>query len=137
MEGYENPYEVVTMLVFHDVGEIRVGDIHKLANRYITVDEKRAVLEQMEPLGEIGEDIHSLWLAVEEKDSEAGRIAYDADKLEQAFMGKEFLERGYDSATDWIDAVSRLIQTDSAKSLMSELKEVSAHEWWAGLKKYS
>jgi len=31
MEGYENPYEVCTMVVFHDNGETRVGDIHKVS----------------------------------------------------------------------------------------------------------
>ncbi len=50
MEGYENPYEVCTMLVFHDIGEARVGDIHKVANRYVTVDEAGANNGERKPV---------------------------------------------------------------------------------------
>ena len=135
MEGIANPYEVCAMLVFHDIGEARVGDIHKLANRYITVDEEGAVREQTMPLGDIGDDILSLWQQIEHRSTPAGIIAKDADWLEQACTAKEYLEQGYQSTQEWIDNVRRALCTDSAKHLLDTLVTMPAFEWWKGLKK--
>ena len=44
------------MLIFHDIGECRIGDIHRVANRYINSDEERAVKEQTEKLDKIGNE---------------------------------------------------------------------------------
>jgi len=95
LEGTADPYQVCAMLFFHDIGEARVGDIHKLANRYITVDEEGAVRDQTAPLGPMGAEIVALWQQVEERSTPAGIIAKDADLLEQAFTAKEYLEQGY------------------------------------------
>ena len=127
----------LAMLVFHDIGEIRVGDIHKLANRYISVEEERAVKEQTEDLGDIGTEIFSLWKQVEDQETEAGRIAFDADKLEQAFMARELIDLGFNRAIDGIEAVSRSIKTKSARALIEPLRDTPAHDWWEGLKKYT
>ena len=135
MEGTANPYEVCTMLVFHDIGEARVGDIHKLANRYITVDEAGAVREQTAPLGDMGVDIFSLWQQVEHQNTPAGMIAKDADWLEQAVTAKEYLEQGYSATQNWIDNIGRALRTESARQLLAQLVTMPAFEWWRGLKK--
>ena len=36
MEGGVDPLRVATMLVFHDIGEARIGDVHQVANPYIS-----------------------------------------------------------------------------------------------------
>jgi len=135
MEGGVDPYAVCTMLVFHDIGETRVGDVHKLANRYITVDEAGAVREQTAPLGAIGADILALWQQVEHKSTPAGIIAKDADLLEQAVTAKEYLEQGYSATQHWIDNVARALRTESARQLLATLMTMPAFEWWKGLKK--
>jgi len=136
MEGYENPQEIVTMLVFHDIGECRVGDINKVANRYIEADEEKAVKEQLSPLEEAGEEIFNLWKQIEEKSTTAGIIAKDADLLELAFAAKKYIENGYEGAQNWIENVTNLVQTDSGKKLLEELKKSDSNEWWKGLKKF-
>ncbi|HZX12186.1 MAG TPA: HD domain-containing protein [Candidatus Nanoarchaeia archaeon] len=135
LEKYENPYEVATMVVFHDIGECRVGDIHKVANRYIKVEEERAVREQTEGLGEVGKEIFSLWEQHEKRTTKAGIIARDADLLEMAITAKEHVEIGYKFAEDWIRNVSNAVQTESAKKLLSSLERTHANQWWQGLKK--
>jgi putative hydrolase of HD superfamily len=137
LEGHENPAEIVTMLVFHDMGEIRVGDVHKLANRYVHVDEAQAVLDQTVPLGALGENIKALWQTVESGTSKAAMIARDADRLEQAFMAKELIEVGYAECAEWITAIKGLLQTESARRLIDGLEDQKAYQWWAGLKKQS
>lgn len=65
LEKYENPHEVCSMLVFHDIGECRIGDLHKIAIRYAQADEERAVREQTQPLEETGKEILRLWCEVD------------------------------------------------------------------------
>lgn len=135
LEGYKDPNEVAAMLVFHDIGETRIGDIHKLANRYITADESTAVREQVSRLGDAGDDILALWHQIEDKNTEAGIIAKDADLLELAVRAREYIERGYDDASEWFEAARQRLKTKSAKTLLEELPNVSSSSWWHGLKK--
>ncbi|KOR35411.1 MULTISPECIES: HD domain-containing protein [Planktothricoides] len=134
LENYPNPEQVCTMIVFHDIGEARVGDIHKLAKRYITVDEAKATQEQLEILGKLGDDLFDYWNQVETQETVAGIIAKDADFLEQAVMAKEYWERGYVGAQRWIDNVAKALQTESAKQLLASLKEVNSYDWCLNLK---
>lgn len=135
LEGYERPEEVASMLIFHDMGEARIGDLHRVANRYVTADEAQAVNEQLAPLEAIGAPIENLWRQIEERSTPAGIIAKDADYLEQAAIAKEYVERGYASAQDWITNVTRAVRTQSAKNLMATLAESNSNDWWQGLKK--
>ncbi|MFA5185715.1 MAG: HD domain-containing protein [Patescibacteria group bacterium] len=135
MEKYPNPEEVCSMLVFHDMAECRVGDLHKVAARYVEADELRAAEDQTRELGEFGEKILDLWKQVEEKTTTAGRIAKDADYVESAVSGKEYLEQGHAFAQDWINNVSNAVKTESAKKLVAELQQTDSNEWWQGLKK--
>jgi len=135
MEGYDKPEEVCAMLVFHDMAECRVGDLHKVAARYVEADEVRAAEEQTRELGEFGEKILGLWRQVEDKSTPAGRIAKDADYLETAVTGKEYLEQGHVYAQDWIGNVANALKTESAKKLVAELQQTDSNAWWQGLKK--
>ncbi|MDQ7814985.1 MAG: HD domain-containing protein [Patescibacteria group bacterium] len=137
MEKYEKPDEVCAMLVFHDAHETRIGDLHKLARRYVTAEDEKAADEQVGSLGEAGERIMQLWKTIEHKEPPAGVIAKDADYLETAVTAKEYLEMGHPLVQDWIDNVGNALQTESAKRLWAELKDATAHDWWKGLKKLS
>lgn len=135
MEKYENPYEVCAIAVFHDVSECRIGDIHRIANRYIKVDNAEVVREQTQKFGEMGSDIFSLWEQAEERSTKVGIIAKDADRLDMAFTAKEYLEKGYDYASDWMNNITIGLRTESAKKLFEELKNSDSNAWWQGLKK--
>ena len=135
LEKYENPFEVCSILVFHDVAECRIGDIHRVGNRYISVDEEKVVEEQTAKLENIGKEISEMYEQIERKNTKAGIIAKDADFLEMAFMAKEYLERGYGFAQDWIDNISKSVQTKSAVSLLKDLQKSNSNDWWQGFKK--
>ncbi len=135
LEKYENPSEVCAMAVFHDIIEARIGNIHRVANRYIKVDGREAAGEQTEKLDEIGEDILNLWEQAETRSTIAGVIAKDADRLDQAMTAKEYMEKGYDYAKDWIDNIEKSIRTESAKHLLADLRSSDSNAWWQGLKK--
>lgn len=135
MENYENPCEICAIAVFHDIGECRIGDIHKIANRYVEADEEKAVKEQTQSLESTGKEIFNLWKQIEYKDTVAGKLAKDADLLEMAFMAKEYIAQGYSFAEDWIKNIEKTLHTESAKKLLTELKKSNPNDWWQGLKK--
>jgi len=135
LENYENPFEVCSLVIFHDIEECRIGDIHKVANRYVSADKERAVKEQLKSLGKIGEEIFKIWKRVNFAEDRAGIIAKDADLIEQAVTAKEYMEKGYSYAEDWINNVEKKVKTNSAKKLLKLLRKSDPNDWWQGLKK--
>jgi putative hydrolase of HD superfamily len=135
LEGYNDPNEVATMLVFHDISECRVGDLHKVAARYVIADETKAVQDQLSRLGTDGDQIFSLWHQIEEKSTQAGIIAKDADLIEMAVRACEYMALGIKAASEWFDSAALRVRTESAKRLLDALREVSPTAWWDGVKK--
>ena len=135
LEKYDDPDKVCSMIVFHDIAESRIGDIHRIANRYLKVEEEKVVKNQTEKLDDLGKDILDMYKQIENKNTVAGVIAKDADMLEMAFAAKAYLEIGYKYAKDWMDNIEKALKTKSAKELFEELKKSNSNEWWQGLKK--
>lgn len=136
MEDYKNPYEVVTMAIFHDSHETRVYDPNKVMRRYVQISEVKAAEEQYKWLADINIDnkLENMWSQVNDKSTEAGIIVKDADYLECAISAVEYKELGYNT-NDWINNVGKALKTTSAKKLFAELKNVKPTNWWKGLKK--
>lgn len=121
------------IVIFHDLAETRVGDLHKVAQRYIDSDAagKAAEKEQLaglpphvaKPIAELLND-----------SSKEAEIARDADLLECAFQAKEYLEQGYSSCQDWINNVKNLLKTKSAKEILADMEKGKSSDWWQGLK---
>lgn len=134
LEQHPSPETVCTMLVFHDIGECRIGDIQKVANRYINADERRVVSDQLNSLDEIGERILSLWDEMESHHSQTAIIAKDADLLELALTACEYKQQGFTKANDWLHKTEQRIQTQSAKELFNSFLTTDPMKWWDGLK---
>ena len=133
-----SPEKVTSILVFHDNGETRIGDLHKIASRYIdsTEAEKNAFADQANQLPkEIGENLIEYFEEIEERNTKEGIIAKDADWLEVAFMAKEHYDLGNELAMDWIDNVGKALETESAKEIFKVMKETKFTDWWMGLMK--
>lgn len=134
LEHHPSPETVCTMLVFHDIGECRIGDIQKVANRYINADERRVVSDQLNSLDEIGQRILSLWDEMESYHSQTAIIAKDADLLELALTACEYKQQGFTKANDWLNKTEQRIQTQSAKELFNSFLTTDPMKWWDGLK---
>lgn len=135
LDGYANPAEVCALGVFHDIGEARVGDIHKVANRYITADEALAVAEQTAPLGELGAELRAMWEQTESRSTRAGILAKDADVVELAITAREYQALGYPTG-EWIASARARLQTEVARQLVAGLEEADVQAWWQDLKKF-
>ncbi|MFA5310637.1 MAG: HD domain-containing protein [Candidatus Paceibacterota bacterium] len=132
-----NPEKVASMLIFHDNGEARIGDLHKVASRYIDSSEaeKNAFVDQVKELPEELKCLIKYFEDFEERGTKEGVIAKDADWLEAAFMAKEYYDLGNQLAMNWIDNVGKALETESAKEILKEMKEIRFTDWWAGLKR--
>jgi putative hydrolase of HD superfamily len=135
LENYNKPEEICAMLVFHDMGESRIGDIHKVANRYIKANEEQAVTDQLKSLDKLGSKILDLWQNFEYKKTKAGIIARDADLLDMILTAKEYFHQGFSDAEDWIEKLGNKLETGSAKKILTHIEQKNPFEWWIGLKK--
>lgn len=139
MEGLAGE-KCAAMVLFHDNGETRILDQHKVAARYININkaEKKALLDQLNFLPkEISKKISKLTDEFEKRNTPEGIVAKDADWLEVALQAKILTEQGYKFAQNWIDNVAKALETKSAKKILAKiLKEKDfTNCWWQGLKK--
>jgi 5'-deoxynucleotidase YfbR-like HD superfamily hydrolase len=133
-----SPEKVCSMLVFHDNGEVRIGDLHKVASRYIDSREaeRLAFTDQISNLPEEAKQtLIKYFDETEERNSKEGIIAKDADWMESAFSAKELYDLGNELAMQWIENVEKGVETDSAKEILIEMKKTKFTDWWTGLKK--
>lgn len=130
LENFSDPHLVTTMVAFHDVGETRIGDIHLVAKKYLKTKELEVVKDQLNGLDIVNSDILKMWIDVEESTSMAGIIAKDADLIEQALTAKEYSEKGFSKANEWIKNISSELKTKSAKTILTHIKKKSSTDWW-------
>ncbi|HZU01319.1 MAG TPA: HD domain-containing protein [Ktedonobacteraceae bacterium] len=136
MEGVD-PLKTAAICLFHDSAETRIGDLHRVAKRYINVKqgEETALSEQVQRLpAAMGEAIRAMIEEYEERSTLEGRIAHDADSLECLIQAREYQSRGYADADDWVNGCYSSLQTETAKQLADTLLQTEPREWWDGLK---
>ena len=123
---------------FHEFPETRIGDLHKVAQRYIDINaaEEKVMKEQFEALPEdIAEEFKKLLSGFGKDGSKEQIIARDADYLECAVQFKEYVDQGYAEAQNWIDNVKKCVKTDSAKKFLEILADTNSMDWFKELKK--
>lgn len=128
-----DPQKTAAMCLFHDIGEIRIGDTHQIAQKYLKIlkAEKRAVQEQTESLpAPLRSRIRSLWEEFHALKTLEAKIARDADLLETMFQAKEYLDLGHKAAERWLKNGSKYLKTPSAKKLFKALTKTAFTDWW-------
>ena len=135
-----DPEKSACLVLFHDNGELRVGDQNKVSARYFNIDkaEKKAFNEQNECLPEsIKITLRSYYDQFDNRTSKEGIIAREADWLEAAIFAKEMTEIGYKGMQNWIENVKKALHTQSAKEILAYIEKYPdfTNSWWQGLKK--
>lgn len=129
--------KVTAMVLFHDIPEARINDLHKVGARYINFKkaEETVLKEQAERLPKkIADEMLSSHYEVEQQKTKEAIIAKDADLLECAIQAKEYLEQSYKDCENWIHNVGKLLKTRSAKKVFGLMNKTNANSWWYGLK---
>lgn len=127
---------VIKMLLFHDLPESRIGDIHKVAGKYLNKPEAESevIKDQKRRMpGEMGEEYQSLLQEFEKRESKEAVVARDADLIECSVQAKEYMEKGYSEAENWIENAGKEIETETAKEMLNLIVE-KYEPWWKGLK---
>jgi putative hydrolase of HD superfamily len=129
-EGFKNPSLVATMILFHDAHETRTGDADKVQRKYLKLDEQGAAQHQTQGLGDAGKAIFDMWCEVEKGETEAGRLAKDAEILEMVFTARELVIRGNTDAQEWILSSRKRLKTQAARDLLEIIDKADPSEWW-------
>jgi len=129
----EDALKCVGMAIFHDLSEARTGDLDFIAKHYATVDEDKAVDEQLAGTG-FDEDIKKLLSEYSARESLIAKCARDADSLAQFHVEWVLMWQGNDLAKKWFDSDfnDRIpgLKTDSARTLAFAMRDSNPHEWW-------
>jgi putative hydrolase of HD superfamily len=132
-----DPLKTATICLFHDAAETRIGDLHRVAKRYLTTEsrEEQAFSEQVEQLPhEMATSLLALFHEYEDKASLEGQLAGDADLLECLLQAREYQQQGYQDVQDWITNCAAGLRTEIAKQVAEACLHVDPASWWQGLK---
>ena len=128
--------KVLIMTLFNDLHEARIGDLHKMSQRYLKVEkaEDEAFMEQVEKVdGAIKNELKDMRKEYRRQMSEESIIARDADILECLFQAKEYSEYGKKEALKFMKKAPGHLSSKSAKRLWNYLKSKNLNSWWEGL----
>lgn len=118
--GEKEAKDAMFLALLHDVHEARLGDLHKLAKKYLKVDEEKALRES---LGAFGKEYSKTNLKLK-------NIVKDADLLEMFFQAKEYSDEGNRYADAWF--APEKLKTRSAKRLYAKMRKRDSRKWLLG-----
>jgi len=124
-----NREKVVLMCLFHDTAEARTGDYNYVYRKYIAVDEKKALDDQLKDIP-FSDEVKALVDEFNKAETEEAKIANDADQLDMILELKEQLDIGNKNAKEWIDYAIKRLYTEVAKRLANEILNTHMSDWW-------
>lgn len=126
-------YKVLLMTLFGDIQEARIGDFHKMTQRYVQADkiEDEVFKEQIRPLPTaITEELKKLHGEYRSQATAESLIARDADILECLIQAKEYYEHGYKQAIKFTKKAPQCLKTPSARQLWRFVESRGLNDWW-------
>ena len=127
---------VKNIILYHDNGEARITDLHKLAQKYFAKDqlhkaELEALKDQVKNLPrELGEKMLKSFISYEKGDSIDAKIARDADTLELLVTIREYELIGHENFGFWFDDAKKHLKTDSGRKLFKKIRKGKFNNWW-------
>ncbi len=106
--------------LMHDAHEARVGDLTKLAKKYVNGDTAPAIAGSLGPFSETVK-------LLETRNPKLKTIVKDADLLEMFFQAKEYLEEGNPIASEWF--APQKLRTKTAKKIYGRMKKRGSRAW--------
>lgn len=131
---------VLLMTLFNDLHEARIGDLHKMAQRYIDARsaEDKSFGEQIGALPEgMLRELSDVREEYSGQESEESIVARDSDILECLIQAKEYVEHGHTSAALFMKEAPAHLKTESAKRLWRLAETMDVNAWWSRLDPFS
>lgn len=123
---------VAQLCLLHDLPESRTLDLHHLAKRYVTVDERAAVDDLVAGLP-FGDRVAGLIGEYEAGETLESRLAHEADVLELICALKELADHGNPGAQAWMDRSQERLGTDEARRLAAAIRSTPSDRWWQAI----
>jgi len=137
LDGSADPARTAVLCLFHDMAETRIGDLHRVAKRYLDIQEAeaKAAQEQVQDLpAPLANAILAHTEEYEARKSRESQLAHDADLLECLIQAQEYCSHGYKLAEVWATECYASLRSETAKKLANACLEMEP-VWWNGLKK--
>jgi len=129
LEPEADPGRVTLMCLFHDFPEARTGDHNYVNKKYVTVDEQRALQDQLEGLP-FADDVSRLTAEFNAMETLEARLSKDADQLDLMLELKEQLDSGNPQAAEWLSFAAQRLLTKSGKRLGRDILACKRDSWW-------
>ncbi len=127
-EGFNDKELMDIMLgtLLHDLEEVRTGDLHLVAKRYVSVKEKK-----------LQDDVYSKIKEVKRiyKNKKLMQIIKDADYLEVIFQAREYEDLGNPYVHSWIENAEKKLKTKTAKKMLKKALGTDSFGWLMKVRK--
>ncbi len=121
---------VSQLCLVHDLPEARTLDLHHLAQRYVKIDEARAVDDMTRGLV-FGDQVRALIDEYEACATPEAIAAHDADLLELLLCLREIIETGNTRAAAWVAPTESRLRTDEARAWAGAVRVAPVDRWCA------
>jgi len=129
MEPDADRSKIILMCLFHDFPEARTGDHNYVNKKYVTVDEEKAIRDQIRGL-EFGTEIIDLSNEFNVSDTFEAKLSKDADQLDLILELKEQLDLGNLHAKEWLSFAVKRLLTESGRQVAQEILVSERDSWW-------
>jgi putative hydrolases of HD superfamily len=126
----------VTLGLFHDAHETRIGDVPSVGRAYVTTAAPEAVTaHQVAGMpGAAAKELQDLTAEYEACETTEARLAHDADKIETLLQAMEYQACGYDTQ-GWRETSLAALRTETGQLLAQAIGASSPHGWFAPFQK--
>lgn len=121
--------KVLRMALFHDLPEARTGDLNYMNQKYVQIDEARAVEDLARGLP-FGDELSALLEEFRAQATPEAVVVRDADHLEMLLQLKEHLDVGNRNAEEWIPFSLKRLRTEGARDLAQRILAGDSSAWW-------
>jgi putative hydrolase of HD superfamily len=129
LAGHPQPCKVACLCLFHDMPEARTGDLNYVNKRYVSADEEKAVDHQARGLP-FGDEYRGMIGEYNEAETDAAKLAHDADQIELILELKEQLDLGNPYASKWLKFAMKRVHTGVGRRLAEAVLETDHTAWW-------
>ncbi|MBI2641023.1 HD domain-containing protein [Candidatus Roizmanbacteria bacterium] len=124
-----NTEKVLTMALFHDFHETRVGDVDKIGLNYLKRDVEKANKDIFEKLS-FGKELLQLLIEYEEKKSLEAKLVYEANVIALTIELKTLVDKGSIHAKEWLEANKERVRLKESKALIKEIMHTDSQDFW-------
>lgn len=129
LDGKVDVAKVMKMCLLHDLAEGRTSDLNYVHQKYVTVDEDRAISDLTNTLP-FGADMQAVLKEYLERKTRESLIAKDADNIEWILALKDQADLGNDRALSWIPPAVKRLKTEVGQKIAAVITSTKSDEWW-------